>query len=224
MIVTYEHMCAGVTHPVTGETITKYKKLVAMPEFTEVWETAFGKEFGNQAQGYNKTGEKGTDTLFVMDHEQIRNIPRDRTITYGRIVIDYRPQKEDIIGEVTTHTADLTTAKIMWNSVISTEDAKFMGIDIKSFFITAELDWYEYMKMPLDIAFPKHVREQYNLDRKAKNGYVYLEIRRAIYGLPQSGALANKQKIGTIWLLRGGTYTRIMASCHTTHLFFISCG
>ena len=90
-----------------------------------------------------------------MDHEQIRNIPRDCTITYGRIVIDYRPQKDDpnrvritaggnliqdYPGEVTTRTADLTTAKIMWNSIISTEGARFMGIDIKSFFITAELD------------------------------------------------------------------------------------
>ena len=201
-----EHMCAGVTHPVTGETITKYKKLIAIPEFTETWETAFGKEFGNQAQGDNKTGEKGTNTLFVMDHEQIANIPKDRTVTYGRIVIDYRPQKSDpnrvritaggnlitdYPGEVTTRTADLTTAKILWNSVISTEDARFMGIDIKSFFITATLDRYEYMKMPLDI-FPRHIRDQYDLDRKAKNGYVYLEIRRAIYGLPQSGALANK--------------------------------
>jgi hypothetical protein len=52
----------------------------------------------------------------------------------------------------------------MWNSVISTEGARFMGIDIKSFFITAELDRYEYMKMPLDV-FPQHVREQYDLDR-----------------------------------------------------------
>jgi hypothetical protein len=41
-----EHMCAGVTHPVTGETITNYKKLVSIPEFTETWETAFGKTMG----------------------------------------------------------------------------------------------------------------------------------------------------------------------------------
>jgi hypothetical protein len=78
-----KHMCAGVTHPVTGQTITNYKKLATMPEFTETWETAFCKEFGNQAQGGNKTGEKGTDTLFVMDHDEIRNIPNDRTVTYG---------------------------------------------------------------------------------------------------------------------------------------------
>jgi hypothetical protein len=201
-----EHMCAGVTHPVTGETITKYKKLVSIPEFTETWETAFGKEFGNQAQGDNKTGEKGTNTLFVMDHEAIKQIPKDRTITYGQIVIDHRPQKADpnqvritaggnlitdYPGEVTTRTADLTTSKILWNSVISTEGARFMGIDIKSFFITATLDRYEYMKMPLDV-FPEHVRQQYDLYSKAKNGFVYLEIRRAIYGLPQSGALANQ--------------------------------
>ena len=148
-------MCAGVTHPTTGETITKYKKLIAIPEFTDVWTTAFGKEFGNQAQGDNKTGEKGTNTLFVMTHEQITNIPKDRTVTHGRIVIDYQPQKgdpnrvritaggnliTDYPGEVTTHTADLTTSKILWNSVLSTEGAKFMGINIKSFFITATLD------------------------------------------------------------------------------------
>ena len=47
------------------------------------------------------------------------------------------------------------------------------------------------MKMPLDI-FPKHIREQYDLDRNAMKGFLYLKIRRAIYGLPQSGALANK--------------------------------
>ena len=45
--------------------------------------------------------------------------------------------------------------------------------------------------MTVDI-FPLHVRTQYDLDRHAKNSFVYLEIRRAIYGLPKSGALTNK--------------------------------
>lgn len=44
--------------------------------------------------------------------------------------------------------------------------------------------------MPLDV-FPQHVRDQYNLDTLAVDGYVYLEMCRAIYGLPQAGALAN---------------------------------
>jgi hypothetical protein len=81
----------------------------------------------------------------------IANILKGQTITYGRIVIDYRPQKadsnrvrinaggnliKDYPGELTTRTADLTTLKIMWNSVLSTEGACFMGVDIKSFYLT----------------------------------------------------------------------------------------
>eukprot|EP00956_Cyclotella_meneghiniana_P014503 scaffold21710_cov36-Cyclotella_meneghiniana.AAC.1 len=203
-----EHFCNGVQHPVTGEVITKYKKLINIPQMRDVWTTAFGKEFGNLAQGDDKTGEKGTNSIFVMSHKDIANIPKGRTVTYGRIVIDYRPQKadpnrvritaggnliKDYPGELTTRTADLTTSKIMWNSVLSTEGARFMGVDIKSFYLTAPLDRYEYMKMkmPLDI-FPEHTIKQYNLREHAKNGFVYLEIRRCVYGLPQAGALANK--------------------------------
>ena len=203
--VDIEHFCAGVVHPITGETISSYRKLIMDPITRDVWETGFGKEFGNLAQGDERTGEKGTNSIFVLTHEEIKNIPKDRTVTYGRIVVDYRPQKEDpnrvritaggnlikYPGELTTRTADLTTSKILWNSVLSTEDAKFMGIDIKSFYLTAPLDRYEYMKMPIDV-FPEHTKKQYNLDQHVKNGYVYLEIRRSVYGLPQAGVLANK--------------------------------
>ena len=201
-----EHFCGGVVHPITGETITKYQKIVKDPLLKPIWERSMGKEFGSLAQGDTLTGEKGTDCMFVMDHNEIANIPTERTITYGRIVIDYRPQKEDpnrvritaggnlitdYPGEVTTRTADLTTSKILWNSVLSTEGAKFMTIDIKNFFPTAPLDRYEYMKMPIKV-FPQHTIDQYDMINKAKNGFVYLEIRRAIYGLPMAGALANK--------------------------------
>ena len=72
-----------------------------------------------------------------MSLDEIAKIPADRTVTYARIVVDYRPQKEDpyrmciTVGGnlinypfgLTTHTADLTTSKIMWNSVISTKGA-----------------------------------------------------------------------------------------------------
>ena len=47
------------------------------------------------------------------------------------------------------------------------------------------------MKMPLAL-FPDHIVKQYNLGEKGKNGFVYLELRKAIYGLPQAGSLANK--------------------------------
>ena len=53
------------------------------------------------------------------------------------------------------------------------------------------MDRFEYMKMPLSI-FPQAIIDQYNLTRHALNGFVYLEIRKAIYGLPQAGILANQ--------------------------------
>ena len=53
------------------------------------------------------------------------------------------------------------------------------------------MDRYEYMYMPLEIS-PQHVIDQYDLNRKAKNGKVYLEIRRSVYDLPQPGKLTKE--------------------------------
>ena len=47
------------------------------------------------------------------------------------------------------------------------------------------MDRKEYMRMKLT-DFSEHVQQQYNLQAHAKNGYVYLEIQRSIYGLPQA--------------------------------------
>ena len=78
---------------------------------------------------------EGTDSLFVMSPDDIMNIPKDLTVTYARMVVDYRPQKDDTnpvrmtfggnlvkyLGELTTCTADITTSKIMWNIVLITQ-------------------------------------------------------------------------------------------------------
>ena len=53
------------------------------------------------------------------------------------------------------------------------------------------MDRYEYTKIPLTL-FPYHSVKQYNLGEKAKNGFVYLELRKVICDLPQAGSLANK--------------------------------
>ena len=63
--------------------------------------------------------------------------------------------------ELTTRTADMLTAKLMWNSVISTPGARYAGMDIKNFYLGTPMKDYEYMKMPLKM-FPEHVRKQYN--------------------------------------------------------------
>ena len=41
------------------------------PATAEVWQTAFGKDFSGMAQGCNKTGQKGTNAMFVMTKAEI---------------------------------------------------------------------------------------------------------------------------------------------------------
>ncbi len=136
------------------------------------------------------------------------DIPAGQKPTYLRIVAADRPNKErtkriqftvggDCIeypGEVSTKTAQLTTAKILLNSVISTEGARFLVIDIKDFYLNMPMEWYEYMAIPLaDI--PNTIIEQYNLLEIAHNGNVYVKICKGMYGLPQAGRIANDQLI-----------------------------
>ena len=52
----FEHFVSPMVHPDTGKTISSYKKLMNNPATAEVWQTAFGKDFGGMAQGDNKTG------------------------------------------------------------------------------------------------------------------------------------------------------------------------
>jgi hypothetical protein len=71
MPINFEHYANPMVHPVTGETISSYKKLMHNPATSEVWQMAFGKDFGRMAQEDNKTGQKGTNAMFVMTHNKI---------------------------------------------------------------------------------------------------------------------------------------------------------
>ena len=87
---------------------------------------------------------------------------------------------------------DLLTIKLLLNSVVSTPGAKFMTIDISNFYLMTPLDRYKYIKMKIE-NFPEDVIAHYNLREKVTpDGYVYVECRRGMYGLPQSGSLAQE--------------------------------
>jgi hypothetical protein len=201
----FQQFAMPMVHPKTEETISSYKQLMHNPTTAENWQTTFGKNFGGMAQGNLKTGQKGTNLMFVMTHAEIQNIPMNQMVTYARVVVNFDPQKADphrvkitaggnlinYPGELSTRTADLTTSKLMWNSVLSMERARYMCLDIKNFYLTALLDCYECMKIPLNI-FPEWIIKQYDLNKHALNGFIYLEMRCVVWGLPQAGILANK--------------------------------
>ena len=86
----------------------------------------------------------------------------------------------------------MLTVKLLFNSVISTPGAKFMMIDIKDFYLNTPMPRKEYMRLKM-ADMPDDVIEHYQLNEKAtKDGMVYVSIGRGMYGLPQSGILAQE--------------------------------
>jgi hypothetical protein len=105
-------------------------------------------------------------------------------LTVGGDILDYS-------GDVATSTADITTFKILVNSTLSTEDAAMMMMDIKKYYLVTPLPLFEYMKMTLS-RFPEEIIQKYNRNALAVDGWVYIEIRKGMYGLKQAGLLENQ--------------------------------
>jgi hypothetical protein len=66
-----------------------------------------------------------------------------------------------------------------------------MCLDINLFYLTASLEYFKYMHIQL-LLFPAWAIEQYNLTKLALDGWVHIEMQKAVWGLPQAGILANK--------------------------------
>jgi hypothetical protein len=104
------------------------------------------------------------------------SIPKDKKPTSLEVVSAYQPEKANpqhicwtvwgncifYADDVSTKAADLMTAKILLNSVISTPGAKFLGNDIKDFYLGTTMTQYEYMHIPLQ-KLPPAIMENYNL-------------------------------------------------------------
>ena len=197
----YEDLFAGaVIDEVTGESL-EYRDLIKNDKYRDIWATSLANEFGRLAQGIRDI--KGTNTIFFIPKEDIPT-NRVRDITYCRIVVAYRPQKLEkhrsrlTVGgdrinypyDVSTPTSALPTIKMLWNSVLSTEGAKFIGIDVANFYLGSPMDRPEYMRIPYHI-IPDEIKKKYGLDKLVKDGWIFVRIERGMYGLPQAGLLAN---------------------------------
>ena len=120
--------------------------------------------------------------------------------------MDYSPHKTDpnrIIstvvgnlinypGDVSTPTADTITAKIFINSTIYTPKDKYLVGYVKTFYLGTITTHYEYLRISITI-IPQEITYQYNLLPLVRNGYIYIEIQRGMYRLPQAVILANNQ-------------------------------
>ena len=76
------------------------------------------------------------------------------------------------------------------DSVLSCKGAKFIIYNIRNYYLEMPLDYPEYVKIKLtDI--PQEFIDEYNLHDYVHGGWAYFEIRNGIYGISQSGSLAN---------------------------------
>jgi hypothetical protein len=126
----------------------EYAALMKDPRLQPLWSWGFGNECGRLFQGIRYI--PGADRCFFVT---LKIIPNDRKITYGKIVCDYKPHKQenervrltvagdrlDYSGDIATSTADITTFKILINSTLSTEDAAMMMMDIKNYYLGTPL-------------------------------------------------------------------------------------
>jgi hypothetical protein len=84
------HQANAVIHAVTVKEM-EYSALMKDPRLQPLWTRGFGNECGRLFQGIRDI--PGTDTCFFID---LKNIPNDRKITYGKIVCDSKPHKQEM--------------------------------------------------------------------------------------------------------------------------------
>ena len=130
--------------------------------------------------------------------------PRHKRATYLRVVCAYRPEKDDphrvrwTVGgnlidyphDASTKTADLTTVKLLINSVLSTPGARFITGDLKDFYLGTPMPDPEYMRIHTRM-IPDELLDELELRPLIQNDHVLVEINKGMYGLPQAGRLAN---------------------------------
>ena len=109
--------------------------------------------------------------------------PNRTRLTIGSNLINFP-------GDCGTPTVYLLTVKMHLNSTISTKKAHYITIDIKDFHLNTPMERYKYMRLKL-VDLPDDVAKQYDLGNKVTaDGWIYLEVRKRMYGLPQAGLLA----------------------------------
>ena len=134
----------AVINPLTG-VLQEFCHLVKGPD-KEIWTKSLANEFGRLAQGASNIIDR-TNTMYFIPKKEVPFTTKK--VTYPKIVRDIRPNKAegdihcthitvggnllDYAGTLTTPTATITTAKILFNSVVSTPEEKCVLADIKFF-------------------------------------------------------------------------------------------
>ena len=141
----------------------------------------------------------------------------DTSIFDARVRSTYGGNRSDYEGERSANTSSMTDVKLLLNKTISTPGRKFVSADITDFYlIDNPLERPEYMRLQLADVSPwalNHFQfEKYILPGATS---VLLQVDFGIYGLPQSGLLAQKKL--KAHLADHGYVESVHTPCHFKH-------
>ena len=85
-------MLSAVLNEGNGE-LMEYWKLMKKLRYRNLYRNSYAKDIWRLAQGMLGLVE-GTNTMFFIEKKYIP-VNRCRDITYGRVVVEYRPEKRD---------------------------------------------------------------------------------------------------------------------------------
>jgi hypothetical protein len=159
--------------------------------------------------------EKAADTELtkLIDVHQVMRFIRWQDMPRGRIASYYNPQVSekvkngvlqrrirgviggnisDYSGQTSSSTASMESIKVLINSTLSKPGWKFMTADITDFYLGSPMERPEYMILT-KAQIPPASREKYVSTIDWRNDKALVEITKGIYGLKQSGLLAQKR-------------------------------
>ena len=107
-------------------------------------------------------------------------------------------QKSGYKGITSSYQANMVTTKLLLNKSISDINSKCFTMDITDMYLQSKLppDQYEYMVMDIN-DIPEEIIKCYNLRQFIRPGTtkIYNEVIGALYGMKQSGYIANKELV-----------------------------
>ena len=108
-----------------------------------------------------------------------------------RVCLTVGGNKLDYEENSSSPAVSLLDTKILLNSVISdtNKGTRYWTVDMKNFYLNNPMKTYRYIKIPIHF-FMDEILQECNINKIVHKGYVYVDIRKCIYGLKEASILA----------------------------------
>ncbi len=188
---------------------------------------------GRLTQGLKCRSIEGTNTIVFIRNNNVQTNQR-KDMQYYCITCDVQPQKKEknrsrlmmsggrinYLFDCFTPTDYMLTVKLLLNSVISTDRAKFTTLDIKNFYFMTLMKWYKYLR--LNIAnFPDGAIAKDNLGELARGTEPSMwRSGMACMACPKQPYLLRSflKTACSAQLLPKKGHSRLLEARHTNHL------